>query len=221
MPWPPKDAAKPVAIALLTDDLQAWYAYLQEAGTPIKYTYKPKENNAHDGFVAIDPEGYLLEFETFKQHPENERLMPLLIRPNAIENASMADVKERGFYGAVTWLYYQDLQEALQFYEEVIGLQLVVDQGWAKVYPLGGETYIGLVDECRGMHQFSAEKAVKFSIGLSDFEGWQAYAQEREPMQLLNQEPLPEAKGKTMSGIDPGGYILEFNAHEWGIKSVQ
>ncbi|MBX2874799.1 MAG: VOC family protein, partial [Saprospiraceae bacterium] len=69
---------KTAALALLTEQLSGWYAYLQAQHVPIKYDYKPKEGNAHDGFVAIDPEGYLLEFETFKQHPENEKFIPVL-----------------------------------------------------------------------------------------------------------------------------------------------
>ena len=46
---------KTVAIALLTDQLDEWWAYLQEQKVPIKYDYKPKEGGAHDGFVAVDP----------------------------------------------------------------------------------------------------------------------------------------------------------------------
>jgi len=63
----PANQPKSTAIALLTDQLAEWYNYLTEEDVPIKYTYKPKEGGAHDGFVAIDPGGYLLEFEQFKQ----------------------------------------------------------------------------------------------------------------------------------------------------------
>ncbi|NVK83183.1 MAG: VOC family protein, partial [Cytophagia bacterium] len=68
----PADLPKSTAIALLTDQLPEWYEYVQQKGIEIKYTYKPRDGGPHDGFVAIDPEGYLLEFEQFKQHPENE-----------------------------------------------------------------------------------------------------------------------------------------------------
>ena len=64
---------KTVALALLTDQLDEWYAYLKSQKVELKYDYKPKDGGAHDGFVIYDPEGYLLEFERFKQHPENER----------------------------------------------------------------------------------------------------------------------------------------------------
>ena len=70
------DEPKTVALALLTEQLKEWYEYLESKKVPIKYTYK--EGAAHDGFVAIDPEGYLLEFERFNQHPENEKFIPIL-----------------------------------------------------------------------------------------------------------------------------------------------
>ncbi|MEQ9412200.1 MAG: VOC family protein, partial [Cyclobacteriaceae bacterium] len=78
------DEPKTVALALLTNQLGEWYAYLKKEGVKIKYDYKPKDGGAHDGFVAIDPEGYLLEFETFKQHPENELFLPQLNKVKTI-----------------------------------------------------------------------------------------------------------------------------------------
>lgn len=62
----PEGQPKSTAIALLTDQLPEWYAYINEKEVPVKYTYKPREGGPHDGFVAIDPGGYLLEFEEFK-----------------------------------------------------------------------------------------------------------------------------------------------------------
>ena len=34
-----------------------------------------------------------------------------------------------GIRGVITWLYYRDLPWAMRFYEEVMGLKMVVDQG--------------------------------------------------------------------------------------------
>ena len=89
---------KSTAIALLTDQLPSWYAYVQEQGVQIKYTYKPKDGGPHDGFVAIDPGGYLLEFEEFKQHPENELFMAIL------DNAPKIKTTLNGlsFFGTIT-----------------------------------------------------------------------------------------------------------------------
>jgi catechol-2,3-dioxygenase len=204
---------KTVAIALLTDQLPEWYEYLQSKNVPIKYTYKPKENNAHDGFVAIDPEGYLLEFEMFKQHEENEWIVPQMRKYPALPTFSEGVAAGLGFYGAVTWTYYQDMQEAEKFYEEIMGLRLIVDQGWAKVYQVSETGYIGLVDERRGMHTFSETKAVNISFLVEDVEGWFDYVRTKNafPLRQDSLEIGPEGKFKGFVGFDPGGYYLEFD----------
>ncbi|MEM8893689.1 MAG: VOC family protein [Bacteroidota bacterium] len=206
------DEPKTVAIALLTDDLPQWYEYIQEQNVPIKYAYKPKEGGPHDGFVAIDPEGYLLEFEEFKQHPENEKFMPLLRQYEPLDNGE-GNGPEKTFYGAITWLYYKDMLKLQQFYEEKIGLRQVVDQGWAKVYQASPSGYIGLVDERRGMHNFSDDKAVSVSFILEDAEGWFDYCLANQPFELRqdSMEVGPEGKYKAFVGYDPEGYFLEFD----------
>ena len=207
------DEPKTVAVALLTDELPQWYAYLQEQKVPIKYTYKPREGGPHDGFVAIDPEGYLLEFEEFKQHPENEKFMPLLRQYQPLNKVGDGAGPEKTFYAAITWMYYKDMLQTQQFYEEKIGLKQIVDQGWAKVYQASPTGYIGLVDERRGMHTFSQDKAVNVSFFLEDVEGWFAYAQENKPFDLRSDsmEVGPEGKYKAFVGFDPEGYYLEFD----------
>lgn len=206
------DEPKTVAIALLTNRLPEWYAYLQENKIPIKYEYKPKENNAHDGFVAIDPEGYLLEFEQFKQHPENEKLIPQLPQYDAITGATSRWTKNEGFYGAVTWLYYEDMQEAERFYEEKIGFKQIVDQGWAKVYQISETSYLGLVDGRRGMHGFTDLKGTSVSFMVKDLEAWYDYVQQHKPLPLVQEMYNgKEDRYKAFVGQDPGKYFLEFN----------
>lgn len=207
---------KTVALALLTDQLPAWYDYLQKRNVPIKYPYRPRTGNAHDGFVVIDPEGYLLEFETFKQHPENERLLPILQKNTTLtppEDQPNTVPAGLGFYGGVTWLYYKDLLPMQRFYEEALGLEMIVDQGWAKIYRLTDAHYIGLVDERRGMHSFTEEKAVNVSFVLEDVEGWFDYVQEHERFELRSDEMTTglESKYRAFVGFDPEGYFLEFD----------
>ena len=77
-----------------------------------------------------------------------------------------------GFNGSITWLYYKDLLQMQNFYEETIGFNLVADQGWTKIYQVSPTGFLGLVDERRGMHSFSEDKAVYVSFFLDDVEGW-------------------------------------------------
>jgi len=207
---------KTVALALLTDQLPEWYAYLKEKNVKIKYDFKPKNGGAHDGFVAEDPEGYLLEFETFKQHVENERFLPSLeiAKEQMISSGANSVVPAgMGFYATITWLYYKDIPLMEKFYQEKLGLEIVADQGWAKIYKGSSTGFIGLVDERRGMHKFTQEKAVNVSFLVNNIEGWFNYVLQNESFELRTKElgTGPEGKYKAFVGFDPEGYYMEFD----------
>ena len=209
------DEPKSVALALLTRQLPQWWNYLEEQSVNVKYTYKPREGNAHDGFVIVDPEGYLLEFEVFKQHPENEPAMPLLQRaPDLPVSPTVANAPGGlAFHGTVAWLYYQDVLAMENFVEQTLGFPLVIDQGWAKVYPASQTGFIGLVDERRGMNDYTEEKAVNVSFWMDDLDGWWGYAKKEQPFSLRQEELTEDAEGRYRAfvGFDPEGYFLEFD----------
>lgn len=160
------------AIAFLTDQLPAWYSYFEDQNIKIKYTYKPKEGGPHDGFVAIDPGGYLLEIEQFKQHPENELFIAKLEQTTPISTSTLG----LNFYGSITWTYHKDLLLMQRFYEEVLGFRLVADQGWTKIYQTSTSGFIGLVDERRGMENYADKKAVEIEWKIKDHAAFDDYA---------------------------------------------
>jgi catechol 2,3-dioxygenase-like lactoylglutathione lyase family enzyme len=188
---------KSVALAFLTEDLQAWYDHLLAQKVTIKYPLKVKPGGPHDGFVAVDPEGYLLEFETFFQHPENEILIPELsqISPESTTHGDNLRIQ-----ASVTWLYYKDMLPAQQFVEENLGLTLSADQGWAKIYRLSTNSYLGLVDGLRGMNTFSTEKLVEIKIDLENPDPWENY------LRANSQDSIRQ--GNTFK--DSGGYVFRF-----------
>jgi extradiol dioxygenase family protein len=189
--------AKSVALALLTDNLQLWYDHLQKEKVEIKYTLKVKLEGAHDGFVAVDPEGYLLEFEMFRMHPENEKFIPEL---KSMEPLATSLGAEYNFYASITWLYYKDMLPMENFMTQNLGLELSADQGWAKIYRLSDNSYLGLVDEKRGMNSFSEEKLVEVKIGLSDPEGWEENLKKKDV----------DSTRKSATFRDLGGYLFRF-----------
>lgn len=209
------DEPKTVALALLTDQLEAWWNYLNAQNVPVKYSYKTKEGGPHDGFVMIDPEGYLLEFELFKQHPENEGFMPYLDQAEHFTTpAATSKVPEGlGFKASITWLYYQDMLEMQQFYEEILGLEMVADQGWTKIYGVSSTGFIGLVDERRGMHDFTEDKAVTVSFLMKDLKGWYDYVKAKQTFELRTGEweTGPKSRYNAFVGYDPQGYFMEFD----------
>jgi catechol 2,3-dioxygenase-like lactoylglutathione lyase family enzyme len=170
----PAGQPKSTAIALLTDQLPEWYAYIQSKSIPVKYPYKPRKGGPHDGFVASDPGGYLLEFEQFKQHPENEGLMAVLA------SAPRVNTTPEGlyFFGSITWTYHQDLLKMQRYYEEILGYPLMADQGWTKIYQTSPTGFIGLVDERRGMENYADKKAVELEWRVRDLQELKAYAKD-------------------------------------------
>lgn len=204
---------KTVAVALLTDQLDEWHTWLGSQGIAPRRPYAARAGSAHDGFVVEDPEGYLLEFERFNQHAENEQLIPRLkAAPNTRAPGSKVP-NGLGFKGTVTWLYYRDLVGMERYYDEVMGLKQVVDQGWAKVYQASHTGYIGLVDERRGMHRWSEKKAVNVSFILDDIDGWHSYARQHALFPLRDTTVSNDAAGRYRAfvGYDPEGYFMEFD----------
>lgn len=189
--------AKSVALALLTDNLEAWYSHLKKEKVTIKYTLKVKPDGAHDGFVAVDPEGYLLEFEMFRMHPENEKFIPELKGRKPLATSLGA---EYNFYASITWLYYKDMLPMENFMTQNLGLELSADQNWAKIYRLSDNSYVGLVDEMRGMNSFSEEKLVEVKIGLSDSDGWETYLKKKDS----------DSTRSSNTFSDLGGYLFRF-----------
>ena len=188
---------KSTAIALLTNQLPQWYEYVKSKNVPIKYTYKPKDGGPHDGFVAIDPGGYLLEFEQFKQHPENELFIATLSQAKQIKTS----ITGLSFFGSITWTYHKDMLKMQQFYEEVLGYQLVADQGWTKIYQTSSTGYIGLVDECRGMENYADNKAIEIEWKISN----------QEKLELFKQNQI----GYPLQGssiIGPEKYLYQIEA---------
>jgi catechol 2,3-dioxygenase-like lactoylglutathione lyase family enzyme len=175
----PIDQPKSVALALLTDQLTEWNDHLIANNVEIKYSLKMKEKSAHDGLVAVDPEGYLLEFEEFNMHRENEKFIPLLNEATRIETKN----KPLNFYGSITWTYHKDLLKMQYFYEDQVGSELVADQGWTKIYSLTPDSFIGIVDERRGMNNYADEKAVEIEWKLSNSKDGFDYLKENSGLQ--------------------------------------
>jgi len=111
--------------------------------------------------------------------------------------------------GVITWLYYQDLPKAMEFYETVLGLNMVVDQGGAKIYKIREGAYVGLVDENRGYHRASDIKPVILCMNVYDADSWYERVRSHDleiEVMLKESEVL---KVKVFMFRDPEGYVIE------------
>lgn len=212
---------KSATLAIVTEEVEGWWDYLSGAGVEMRASLGSEEGRPHDGFVAIDPEGYLLEFERFNVHPENDALMPVLngvesLYPDGSETAPGV-VSQRpdglGVHGTVLWLYYEDLELIENFYRQALGVDILVDQdGWAKVYPASETGFIGFVDGERGLHQATEEKAVTVSFFTSELDVWLKHLEGVPGFEL--RPPGMSGEGdfvRTFVGYDPEGYFLEWD----------
>jgi len=73
--------AKPVTLSFVTEQVDAWYEYLVSRGVRMRSPLRDGTRHPTRGFVAIDPEGYFLEFEWFLDHPQNALLRQALGHP--------------------------------------------------------------------------------------------------------------------------------------------
>ncbi|MDH4108028.1 MAG: VOC family protein [Gammaproteobacteria bacterium] len=208
------DEPKTTAIALVTDQLDEWWDHINTQGVDMRSTeYSPTQGSAHDGFVAVDPEGYLLEFERFNPHPENERFVPVLDGlPTLYPEPGTSNVPTGlGFKATIVWFYYNDLDAIQRFYEDVMGFDMIVDQGWTKIYPIGPAGFLGLVDQSRGMHRYTEQKGVTLSLITGNIDGWFGYVAGRKDIRMRHDAVVDEELYRAFVAYDPEGYFLEWD----------
>lgn len=125
-----------------------------------------------------------------------------------------------GVKGLIPWLYYRDLPKAMEFYEEVMGFEMVVDQGWSKIYRIRDGAYMGLVDERHGYHQASEDKPVIVCLNVRDADAW--YERLKEKGVGLERQPQESERLriKVFMLRDPEGYVIEIQESLPGALSI-
>ena len=208
------DEPKTTAVALITDQLDEWWDYINTQDVVLRSnSYSPVEGRPHDAFVIIDPEGYFLEFERFNVHEENKLLIPILNKTTTLyPEAEKTNVPPGlGFKATVVWFYYKNIGRIQKFYENVIGLDLLVDQGPVKIYQVGPSGYFGLVDEQHGMHNFTKKKAVTISFITTEIDKWYTHLSNQNDIRMRSKKIEIEENYQTFIAYDPGGYYLKWS----------
>ncbi|MGI6789873.1 VOC family protein [Aminivibrio sp.] len=109
----------------------------------------------------------------------------------------------------ITFLYFKDLAEAAFFFEDILKLELVDDQGAAKIYRLCGNAFIGIVDEKEGHCRAQEKNAVLITIVAEKVQEWYDYLVSRgvrmeTPVQRPESFPV-----ECFFFKGPGGYEFE------------
>lgn len=110
----------------------------------------------------------------------------------------------------LVFFYYPDLDEAERFYTELLGFEKVLDYGFARICRISESTFIGLVEETKGMHDPTEPKTVTLSFVTDEIDGWYAYLTEQGvPMKGPVRDAVRHAT-RGFVALDPAGYFLEF-----------
>lgn len=208
------DAPKTATLSFVTDEVDGWYDHLKSKGLKMRSELKDAARHPTRGFVAVDPEGHLLEFERFLDHPQNTRLHGALskVRPLYPEPGSKTDrPASLGISANIIRLYYSDVEAALRFYVDKLSTGLLVDQGFAKVMTASPSGFIGLVDGAQGLHPFSERKAVRVDLEVDDPASWAAHLA-RRGIAVEAEAGEDGARGF----VDAGGYIFRFRRFAQG-----
>lgn len=112
----------------------------------------------------------------------------------------------------ITFLYYRDLPAAMRFYEDILGLKLVIDQGWSKIYRVTSNGYVGLVDETRGSHRAHPVKPVQVCIRVADVNAWHAWVASQGVTIGKGPKDVPDLKIRVFVFDDPEGYQIEIQS---------
>jgi catechol 2,3-dioxygenase-like lactoylglutathione lyase family enzyme len=106
----------------------------------------------------------------------------------------------------VTFLSTDDLEKTAQFYERILGLDLVLDQGGCRIYRICGDGFLGFCQR----EDFSPHSSdVVFTMVSSEVDQWYQFLVEKN-VEIEN----PPAENPTYNIYhffvrDPNGYLLE------------
>ena len=122
--------------------------------------------------------------------------------------------------GLIPWLYYKNLKNAEDFYENIMGFQIEADQGWAKILKIRDGSFIGLVDGEKGYHKPNDTKPVIICLNVFNVDAW--YEKLVEKGVHIEKEPKESdtLKIKAFMFKDPEGYVIEIQESLPGALSI-
>lgn len=109
------------------------------------------------------------------------------------------------FSEQITFLSVEDLAHSTEFYEGVLGLVLVTDQGDCRIYRVGGDAYLGICERPGA----TATEGVIVTLVTDDVDGWHIRLTEHEV--LCERAPAYHPKYSIYQAFyrDPDGHLIE------------
>jgi lactoylglutathione lyase len=125
-----------------------------------------------------------------------------------IRGVAMSD-KQLKVNSAITFFYYKDTEKANLFYQDVMGFELAVDQGWSKIYRIKDNAFMGVVDESKGAHHANEIKPVELTLIVDDPDAWYSYLISKGVQPINEPHTVESMKLRMFLLHDPEGYLIE------------
>ena len=106
----------------------------------------------------------------------------------------------------VTFLYTPDLTKTARFYEEIIGLEMVLDQGVCRIYQITDTAFVGF---CERATANGRDSDVIITLVTDEVDAWHEYLLAHD-VDIEKPPTLNEDYNIYHIFVrDPGGYLLE------------
>ncbi len=115
-----------------------------------------------------------------------------------------------GFDAQVTFCYTGDLESTARFYEDALGLELVLDQGVCRIYRAAGDAYLGFC----ARDGAPRPDGVILTLVSEDVDGWHARLAARGVAFEKPPTHNPDFDIYHCFARDPSGYLVEIQRFE-------
>ena len=113
--------------------------------------------------------------------------------------------------GVVPFFYYNNLNDAADWYEKKLGFKKITDEEWVVIFKITDTSYIGLVNATGGSLMPTAEKGALLSIETAELESWYEKLDAIDGIHMIHGiERSDDGMIEEFRMTDPGGYIVEF-----------
>ncbi len=175
--------------------------------------------NVPPGFVDYDDHcsGTIIQLEEDQEMSVKKRSVALLLLGSILSILLFA----QGFASqphanpsvaaGVTFFYYDDLDEAADWYENKLGFETTTKEDWVVLLKLTDASYLGLVNATEGSLKPTENKGAMLSIETAELEAW--YEKLKDVDGINMRQGMQESTNgmiEVFSVTDPGGYIIEF-----------
>ena len=148
---------------------------------------------------------------TAKNRSTSLRLLGLILSVMLLVQANASEQTNPSIAGGVPFFYYNNLDEAAEWYKNKLGLKPVTEEDWVVIFELTDTSFVGLVNASGGSLRPAADKGALLSIETAELEAWYEKLKDVDGINMIHGiEDGASGMIEEFRMTDPGGYIIEF-----------